>query len=56
MNRLLPVPVLACASQPAGASGITGNKAAGSNVGFTVQFHVFLEDLMPNTIGKPIFQ
>jgi hypothetical protein len=35
---------------------IPGNKAAGHNVGFTVQFHVFLDDLLPNSLGRPIFQ
>jgi hypothetical protein len=35
---------------------IPGNKAAGPNVGVTLQFHVFLDDLMPNTLGKPLIQ
>ena len=30
------------------------NKAAGTNVGFTVQLHVFLDDLYPNSIGAPL--
>ncbi len=35
---------------------VPGNKAAGSNVGVTVQFHVFLDDLLPHSLGKPLFQ
>jgi hypothetical protein len=35
---------------------IPGNKATGTNVGVIAQFHVFLDDLFPNTIGKPIFE
>jgi hypothetical protein len=31
------------------------NKASGSNVGLIAQFHVFLDDIFPNSIGKPIF-
>jgi len=30
------------------------NKAAGTNVGFIVQFHVFLDDLYPHGIGAPL--
>lgn len=30
------------------------NKAAGTNVGATVQFHVFLDDLYPHGIGAPL--
>jgi hypothetical protein len=33
---------------------IPANRAAGTNVGFTVQFHVFLDDLYPNSIGAPL--
>jgi hypothetical protein len=32
------------------------NKAAGTNVGVIAQFHVFLDDLLPNTLGKPIVE
>ena len=30
------------------------NKAAGTNVGVIAQFHVFFDDLFPNTLGKPV--
>jgi hypothetical protein len=30
------------------------NKAAGTNVGVTVQLHVFLDDLYPRGIGAPL--
>jgi hypothetical protein len=32
------------------------NKAAGTNVGIIVQFHVFLDDLYPHGIGAPLFE
>jgi hypothetical protein len=32
------------------------NKAAGTNVGFIVQFHVFLDDLYPRGIGAPLVE
>jgi hypothetical protein len=32
------------------------NKAAGTNVGFIVQFHVFLDDLYPHGIGAPLLE
>jgi hypothetical protein len=32
------------------------NKAAGTNVGFIVQFHVFLDDLYPHGIGAPLVE
>ena len=32
------------------------NRAAGTNVGFVTQFHLFLDDLLPHSLGKPIFQ
>jgi hypothetical protein len=35
---------------------IPGNRASGTNVGVIAQFHLFLDDLFPNSIGKPIFQ
>ena len=34
---------------------IPGNKAAGQNVGVVLQLHLFLDDLLPNSIGHPIF-
>jgi hypothetical protein len=35
---------------------IPANKAAGSNVGVIAQFHVFLDDIFPNSIGRPILE
>jgi hypothetical protein len=35
---------------------IPANKASGSNVGVIAQFHVFFDDLFPNSLGKPIFE
>jgi hypothetical protein len=32
------------------------NKAAGTNVGFIVQFHVFIDDLSPHGIGAPLVE
>ena len=32
------------------------NKAAGTNVGFSVQFHVFLDDLYPHGLGAPLIE
>ena len=34
---------------------IPANKAAGTNVGVVALFHVFLDDLLPHSLGKPIF-
>lgn len=34
---------------------IPANKAAGTNVGVVALFHVFLDDVLPNSLGKPIF-
>jgi hypothetical protein len=31
------------------------NSQSGSNVGIIAQFHIYLDDLFPNSIGKPIF-
>jgi len=31
------------------------NRATGRNVGLIAQFHVYLDDLLPNSLGKPIF-
>jgi hypothetical protein len=33
---------------------IPGNRASGTNVGVVAQFHLFLDDLLPNSLGKPI--
>ena len=35
---------------------IPANKAAGTNVGAAALFHIFLDDLFPATIGRPIFE
>jgi hypothetical protein len=35
---------------------IPANKAAGTNVGFVAQFHLFLDDLLPHSLGRPIFE
>ena len=32
------------------------NKAAGTNIGFIVQFHVFLDDLYPHGLGAPLVE
>lgn len=34
---------------------IAANKAAGPNVGVVALFHVFLDDVLPNSLGRPIF-
>jgi hypothetical protein len=34
---------------------IPANRAAGTNVGITVQLHLFLDDIMPNSLGAPLF-
>jgi hypothetical protein len=34
---------------------IPATKASGDNVGMLAQFHVFLDDMFPNSIGKPLF-
>lgn len=33
---------------------IPANKAAGTNVGVIAQFHLFLDDLLPDSLGKPL--
>ena len=33
---------------------IPANKASGTNVGVLAQFHLFLDDLLPKTLGKPV--
>jgi hypothetical protein len=32
------------------------NRASGSHVGILVQAHIFLDDVAPRTLGKPLFQ
>jgi hypothetical protein len=34
---------------------IPGNKAAGTNVGVIAQFHLFFDDILPHSLGKPLF-
>jgi hypothetical protein len=34
---------------------IPANKAAGTNVGVTLQVHLFLDDIFPHSIGAPLF-
>lgn len=34
---------------------VPGNKAAGPHVGITLQVHFFLDGLMPQTLGRPLF-
>ena len=33
---------------------IPANRASGTNVGVVAQFHLFLDDLLPKTLGRPI--
>ena len=33
---------------------IPGNKQTGSHVGVIAQFHLYFDDLLPNSLGKPI--
>jgi hypothetical protein len=33
---------------------VPGNRASGTNVGVIAQFHLFFDDLLPNTLGKPL--
>lgn len=35
---------------------IPGNKQSGSHVGFVAQFHLYFDDLFPNSLGKPVSQ
>ena len=35
---------------------IPANRASGTNVGAVALFHIFLDDLLPHSLGKPIFQ
>ncbi len=37
------------------AALVPGNKAAGQNVGVLLQVHFFLDDILPESLGKPIF-
>jgi hypothetical protein len=34
---------------------IPANQAAGKNVGYIAQVHFFLDDIFPNSLGKPLF-
>jgi hypothetical protein len=34
---------------------IPANRAAGTNVGVVAQLHLFLDDILPHSLGKPIF-
>jgi hypothetical protein len=33
---------------------IPGNAAAGKNIGYIAQLHLFLDDILPNSLGKPL--
>ena len=33
---------------------IPGNKQTGSHLGVIAQFHLYFDDLLPNSLGKPI--
>jgi hypothetical protein len=33
---------------------IPGNRATGSHLGVIAQFHLYFDDLFPNSLGKPI--
>lgn len=35
---------------------IPANRAAGTNVGVVALFHIFLDDLLPDTLGRPLFR
>ncbi|MBV8094095.1 MAG: hypothetical protein JO110_12910, partial [Acetobacteraceae bacterium] len=35
---------------------IPGNKTTGTNVGAIAQFRLFFDDLLPNSLGRPIFR
>jgi hypothetical protein len=37
-------------------ASIPVNSANGSHVGWIAQLHFFIDDLFPNTIGRPIFR
>jgi hypothetical protein len=37
-------------------ASIPVNSASGSHVGWIAQLHFFIDDLFPNTIGRPIFR
>jgi hypothetical protein len=34
---------------------VPGNQAAGRNIGYIAQLHLFLDDILPNSLGKPLF-
>jgi hypothetical protein len=42
--------------QVAAEAQIPANRASGSQVGWIVQLHFYLDDLFPSTIGRPIFR
>jgi hypothetical protein len=35
---------------------IPGNRQTGSHVGVIAQFHLYFDDLLPHSLGKPIFE
>ena len=35
---------------------IPGNKQTGSHVGVIAQFHLYFDDLFPNSLGKPLIR
>jgi hypothetical protein len=35
---------------------IPGNKQSGSGIGVIAQFHLYFDDLLPNSLGKPLLQ
>jgi hypothetical protein len=35
---------------------IPGNKQTGSHAGFVAQFHLYFDDMFPNSLGKPVSQ
>jgi hypothetical protein len=35
---------------------IPGNRQSGSHVGVIAQFHLYFDDLLPRTLGKPIVE
>lgn len=37
------------------AAQVPVNDRTGDNIGFLAQFHVFIDDVFPNSLGKPIF-
>ena len=35
---------------------IPGNRQSGSHAGFVAQFHLYFDDMFPNSLGKPVSQ